>query len=187
MDALTASPPLELGAADAQDTKRPAVIHPGNLQSGQEQSLELDHPQRLLDRKPDRLSGAEPLGVKSDVPGLVAQDQFTNLPQDRIRRPILEQTIVRRADQFGDDKHLDFEADSQSPPENAEQRMCPMPAHQATVVPLDQLPQKARMFLFLPDEKRQRFLIGGIIGMRASRLTQQVGAFAAFTKLEVGK
>ena len=130
-----------------------------------------------------------PLGeaflVELQVPGLVAQHQLAHLLQHDIGCVEVQEPVVRRADEFGDDEDLDLELDAEGAPEQPEAGMGPVPRDQGPVVSGHQPLEEAGVLLLLGDEQAERLDVVRVVRVGATSLGEEEAALAALAELEV--
>jgi hypothetical protein len=163
------------------------MVEPGGVGGGEEEDLELGGPQPLPQRQPVRLPLGETLCVELEVAGLVAQHQIAHLLEDRVDGVDVQEPVVRRADDLGDDEGLNLELHAEGPPEQAEAGVRPVPGDQLPAEAGHQVLEQAGVHLLLDDEEGQCLDVIRIIGMGPARLVEQEGTFAALAELEVGE
>jgi hypothetical protein len=165
--------------------QRCAVVNPRNARRGEKEDLELHCPKLALEWKPDGLCVREAFCVKGNVLGLVAENEIARFLDDRIFCPSPKQMVIGGANQLCDDKHFDFKLNSQCSTQGPEQCVRPMLPDEPTAQTFDQAREQPCVFLFLADEKCERFAVLEIVSINAARLSKQASALAALTKLEM--
>ena len=75
--------------------------------------------------------------MKLDVPHLIREQESAGLLQDRIGSAGSQQSVIGCADEFGDDKKLNFKFESQRVPDQPEESVRPMALNDVTAEPED--------------------------------------------------
>jgi hypothetical protein len=115
------------------------MVDPCNLRRETEQYLELRTPGGAFKGKQPQLEIPQPIGVKFDVPGFIAQDPITNLFEDGVSGARVEQTIISGPDQLRDHQNLKLEVQSEGAANEPEQRVRPMTFNRLAAETMHQL------------------------------------------------
>lgn len=130
---------------------------------------------------------AQPIGVKIDVLRFIFQDERANFFEHAIAGLPVEQTIVSRPHELGDDEDLNFKLEAERTPGQSENGMCPVMPDGSAAEPRHQTFQQPRVLLFFSNEKLERLVIGGVIWDLRFGLGKKESTLATFAKLKMGQ
>jgi hypothetical protein len=173
---------------DAERLEAAAVVMPHDAGGDKVNESKLIVPEGRPSGRQVGEAFAEEVMMKGDVPDFVAKDFLTDILDERIAGVPREEGVVHFGDEFGGEKNLNIELEIDDGAEAAEDGVGPLFLETGSFEVMDEVLEKAGMFVFLLDEELDGALVFGVSIRISDGGGEAIEASAAtgFAELENG-
>src|SRR5437899_5820498 len=142
---------VEFGRSCAEASKASAVVEPKHGRGGVTKKAKLGCPKPAGQSIWRAARCCQPVTVEGHMSPFVPQDEAAHRAQRRNWAVALEQAVIGRAGDFGQQQNLEFKANSERTPAKAECGKAPMGRNAPGAEPIDRATKQARMLTLLRE------------------------------------